>query len=175
MEGYFTGRIAVTTARSFSGSRVIAMPTAPGSANTCLNSISPFWITARCGVVTHPRDWKWIGYHEIMGNWRRNRLINLDRLCWRLGTARLEEVGKNLEASLAERIARDQLKREPSWTESLAVGSVSFLEENESHISSRKKTEIVETAEDVWALQEPRIPYGRENGPERRTIGCKTT
>ena len=21
----------------------------------------------RCGVVAHPRDWAWVGYHEIMG------------------------------------------------------------------------------------------------------------
>jgi REP-associated tyrosine transposase len=127
----------------------------------------------RCGVVRHPCEWKWVGYHEILGTWRRNRLIDLDRLCWRLGTASLEEVRKNLDASLAERIGKGQLKREPCWTESLAVGSVSFLEKIEPQVLSRRKTEIVQTAGEVWALQETPIPYGRENGLQKRAIGVR--
>lgn len=128
----------------------------------------------RCGVVPHPRDWKWCGYHEIIGTWRRHRLIDLDRLCWRLRAASLEEVGKNLEASLAERIARGRIGREPCWTESLAVGSHSFLEGIEPEISSRRKTEIVPAADDLWVLQEAPSPYGRENNPEKRPIGSRT-
>jgi putative transposase len=34
----------------------------------------------RCGVVCHPREWDWLGYHEIVGLRRRYRLIDLDRL-----------------------------------------------------------------------------------------------
>jgi hypothetical protein len=63
-----------------------------------------------------------------VGTRQRYRLIDLEQLCWRLGTASLEEVRGNLEACLAETIARDQMKREPCWTESLAVGGVCFLE-----------------------------------------------
>jgi putative transposase len=77
----------------------------------------------RCGVVSHPRQWEWVGYHEIMGTRRRYRLLDLERLCWRLPTGDLPELSKHLEAALAEAIARDQVKREPLWTESLAVGS----------------------------------------------------
>ena len=128
----------------------------------------------RCGVVSHPRDWKWVGYQEMMRIWRRNRVIDLDRLCWRLGTASLEEVRKNLGGSLAERIARDEIKREPCWTESLAVGSVSFLERIQPQICSRRETEILQTTGELWALQETPIAYGRENGPEKRAIGSKT-
>ena len=80
----------------------------------------------RCGVVEHPRDWAWVGYHEIMGIRQRYRLIDVERLCWRLRADNVEEVRKNLIASLAERIARDEVKREPCWTESLAVGSLAF-------------------------------------------------
>ena len=129
----------------------------------------------RCGAVAHPRDWKWVGYHEIIGTWRRNRIIDLDRLCWRLGTANLVEVRENLERSLSDRIARDELKREAGWTESLAVGSTSFLEKIEPEISFRRKTEIVRTASDLWVLQECPISYGRENGPEKRAMDQKRT
>jgi putative transposase len=121
----------------------------------------------RCGVVKHPQDWQWVGYHEIMGARQRYRLLDLERLCWRLGGARLEEVRKNLEAGLAERIARDPMKREPCWTESLAVGSALFVEKFKPADFSRRNTEIVETATEVWSLQESVIPYGLQTGPKR--------
>jgi putative transposase len=30
----------------------------------------------RAGVVSHPREWPWAGYHEIMGERKRNRLFD---------------------------------------------------------------------------------------------------
>lgn len=124
----------------------------------------------RCGVVAHPRDWKWVGYHEIMGKWRRNRIIDLDRLTYLLGNASLEEIRKNLESSLAERIDQDRLRREAYWTESLAVGGLPFLERIQPRIRSRQETKTVHTADDVWALQETPVPYryGQENASEKR-------
>ena len=83
----------------------------------------------RCGVVTHPSLWEWVGYHEIMGTRRRYRLLDLERLCWRLGTDCLEEVRKILRATLEETLAKDQRKREPCWTESVAVGTRAYERE----------------------------------------------
>ena len=82
----------------------------------------------RCGVVAYPSQWEWLGYHEIMGRRQRYRLLDLDRLCWRLGTPHIEDVRRNLEATLHDTIVRDELKRQPCWTESLAVGSQAFVE-----------------------------------------------
>jgi hypothetical protein len=93
--------------------------------------------------------------------------VDVDRLCWRVGVTDLEELRRNLAVSLAERIARDQLKREPWWTESLAVGSVGFVEEVQGRILSRRETEIVQTPDSqAWLLQEPKAPYGQETGPK---------
>ena len=118
----------------------------------------------RAGVVRHPREWEWVGYHEIMGSRQRYRLLDLDRLCWRLGTADIEEVRGNLEAVLTEAISRGQLEREPSWTESLAVGSPGFLDEMKLLILSRREMEVVQTAAGLTVLQESPIPYGQERG-----------
>ncbi len=118
----------------------------------------------RCGMVTHPRDWEWAGYHEIMGLRRRYRLIDVERLCWRLRAGSVEEVRANLMASLAERIARDEVKRQACWTESLAVGSLGFVEKIQPLILSRREMEIVAAADKVWALQEEAAPYGRKTG-----------
>jgi putative transposase len=118
----------------------------------------------RCGVVKHPGDWPWVGYHEIMGHRQRYRLVDLERLCWRLRAGSVEELRQNLVASLAEKIAQDA-KREPCWTESLAVGSQGFLEKVKPLILSRRETEMVESADqNVWSLQEEPIPYGQKTG-----------
>jgi putative transposase len=66
----------------------------------CLCYIELNMVRAR--VVGHPREWEWVGYHEIVGERRRYRLLDLERLCWRLGTDDLVGVRKNLEASLTE-------------------------------------------------------------------------
>jgi putative transposase len=125
----------------------------------------------RCGVVAHPREWEWVGYHEIMGDRQRFRLIDLDRLCWRLRAGSIDEVRKNLDASLAERIAQNDVKREPRWTESLAVGSVEYLKKIQPLILSRRETEIlVEPDCDAWVLQEATIPYSHKTGPKN---ACK--
>jgi len=115
----------------------------------------------RSGVVAHPCEWPWTGYHEIMGLRRRYRLIDLDRLCWRLRTDRLDDLRKNLAASLEERIRRAEAKREPCWTESLAVGSQGFVERIKPLVLSRRDTEIVQSVdENYWTLQETAFPYG---------------
>src|SRR5882672_4548746 len=41
----------------------------------------------------------------------------------------VEELRRNLAASLAEWIARAELKRQACWTESLAVGSLEFVKQ----------------------------------------------
>ena len=91
-------------------------------------------------------------------------MIDVERLCWRLRADDVEEVRKGLIASLAERIARDKVKREPCWTESVAVGSLGFVEKVKPLTLFRRKTEIVPTADNVWALQEAVIPYGQKTG-----------
>jgi putative transposase len=120
----------------------------------------------RAGVVGHPREWEWLGYHEILGQRKRNRLLDLDRLCWRLGIDDLGAVQKNLEASLGEALAREQARREPCWTESLVVGSAPFVRRMQPLMLSRQETEIVEGRDGVCVLREAKTAYGKETGPK---------
>jgi putative transposase len=125
----------------------------------------------RCGRVAHAREWAWLGYHEIMGQRQRYRLLDLDRLCWRLRTGSLAEVGRNLEAALGELIAPEQLKRAPCWTEGLAVGSAGFLERIRPLILSRQETELVQRDQEDWVLQESALPYGAKMGSKNEFKG----
>ena len=85
----------------------------------------------------------------------------------------MEDVQRNLIASLAERIARDEVKREPCWTESLAVGSLGFVEKVKPLILFRRKTEMVSTADNVWVLQEALIAYGHETDVKNASKAMK--
>ena len=95
----------------------------------------------RAGVVDHPSEWKWSGYHELSGNRKRYRIINQKALldCFRMGT--MEDfcawynltLQENLEAFCHCR------QREAIWSEALAVGSQSWVEQLSSFIPIGKK------------------------------------
>ena len=125
----------------------------------------------RCRRVAHPREWDWLGYHEMMGQRQRYRVLDLDRHCWRLQVQSLTQVRKNLEAALGEQIAQEQFKRQPCWTEGLAVGSTSFLERIRPLLLSRQETELVEQDGETWVLQEASIPYGSKTPSKNAANG----
>jgi len=107
----------------------------------------------RCGAVKHPRDWQWSGYHELMGQRRRNRLLDLEKLRQLLGNPSLEEFQLHFEQALLRTIAQDRVKRQGHWTESLAVGSQSFVETLEPKVRNRQQTQRLQTG-NTWVLQE---------------------
>jgi hypothetical protein len=61
-----------------------------------------------------------------------------------LRTDDLEAVTQNSAAVLEEMIARDQMQRQACWTESLAAGSIGFVERIQPLILSRNETELVQ-------------------------------
>ena len=99
-----------------------------------------------------------MGYHEIMGTRQRYRLLDLERLCWRLHTTDLKGLRKNLEASLQAAMAKEALKREAHWTESLAVGSRGYVERIQPLILSRRDTDLIQES-CGWVLKEDGVPY----------------
>jgi len=125
----------------------------------------------RCGRVAHRCEWDGVGYHELMGQRQRYRLLDVDRLCWRLQAPSLTDVRKNLESALREQIAQEQFKREPCWTEGLAVGSAGFLERIRPLILSRQETERLQKDRDTWVLQEAPVAYGAKTGSENEPNG----
>ena len=128
----------------------------------CLNYVELNMV--RCHAVDHPSQWRWSGYGELMGLRNRNRLLDVDKLLWLLRVDRLEDFRANLKFCLAEKIAKDQLKREPKWTESLAVGSQEFVGAINARVGHRRETEIIESGS-AWILQETYGSiFGLKNG-----------
>ena len=132
----------------------------------CLNYVELNMV--RCGVVVHPRQWDWSGYAELMGRRRRNRLLDEEKLLWLLRTKDVEEFRKHLDASLEERIAKDQLKRDSRWTESIGVGSEAFVERLEASVRNRQEVEV-QSEGGTWVLRES---HGPILGGQNRPIGA---
>ena len=72
-----------------------------------------------------------------MGQRQRYRLLDLERLSWRLRTDDLEAARQNFV--LEETIAPNQFQRQACWTESLVVGNIGFVERIQPLILSRRR------------------------------------
>jgi putative transposase len=107
----------------------------------------------RCHAVGHPCEWRWCGYHELMGLRQRFRLLNVERLLALLRGAGIETFRRNYEAMIAERIAKDAMEREPKWTEVIAVGSEGYVRQVAKWVWGRRQVEITGSGE-AWALRE---------------------
>ena len=79
-----------------------------------------------------------------------------------MGTADLDQMRRCLEAGLSEAMAKEQVKREPIWTESQAVGSAGFIEKIQPLILSRRETEVIAGGDGMSVLRECPAAYGAE-------------
>jgi putative transposase len=96
----------------------------------------------RTGVVRHPNEWAWCGYHEIVGNRKRFCILDIDRLVDLLGLADRESLAEIHKQRILNSIRDNQLLREEQWTDSIAVGSNTFLKEIALKIKHRKRLYI---------------------------------
>jgi putative transposase len=97
----------------------------------------------RAGVVQHPRDWEVSGYNEIQIPWQRKGIIDF-RLLMKL------LVGDN-----------DSTRRNPLWTESLAVGDETYLEEIRTVLGVRGLHRQISIDKGIRCLREPICPNYR--------------
>lgn len=100
-----------------------------------------------------------VGYHELMGRRQRYRLLDLEQLCWRVGTSSVDELRRLIEAGITEGITQGAIKRMRYWTQALGVGSQEFLKRSQGLIFTRSETEIVEQPSQIFVLQETPTPY----------------
>ncbi|MBN2318275.1 MAG: transposase [Acidobacteria bacterium] len=108
----------------------------------------------RAGVVTHPGSWPWCGYHELVGERKRYRLLDIGSLVVLLGLQDRESLAEFHRQHIDEAIKNQQLNREAVWTESIAVGSKEFLEGIVTKNKRRKKFYISKTEDGTSYIKE---------------------
>lgn len=122
----------------------------------------------RAGVVHHPAEWPFSGYYELMSGKQRYRLIANEKLAEVLGVTSPEEISAMRQRSINTMLKRDNLHRQKKWTESIAVGSESFVETVKDNLGTRAKSRIAHQGNDNYQLRETVDPYNAnfhvENG-----------
>jgi REP element-mobilizing transposase RayT len=91
----------------------------------------------RAGVVAHPSEWEFGGYAEMLTDRGRSSIIDYGALKELLGADSIEAVRKLRRERIEEALARGEQVRESKWTESVAVGSRSFVETMKAKLGLR--------------------------------------
>ena len=89
----------------------------------------------RARVVRHRRDWEVSGYNEIQKPWQRKSIIDFELLMSLLNTDSHRELTILQNEFLDEEVANT--KRNPIWTESVAVGDDNYLQELKDTMGAR--------------------------------------
>lgn len=117
----------------------------------------------RAGEVKDPSDWHFCGYADIQNRRTRNRVIDYDALGQLLGTSSLDDLQRVTRDILEEMRLGGGLQRHPEWTESVAVGDKSFVEQVKRELGVRSKfRETTEEPHGTCVLREDRLPYGED-------------
>lgn len=119
----------------------------------------------RAGVVYHPIDWPWCGYQEFAGLRQRYRILDLKELL-RLGAlSDLSAFAARYNEELNQAIKTASGRREPHWSESIAVGSEDFVHRIAALSKNRKKLGIEKGPDETWFVRDHAARYGSAANP----------
>ena len=117
----------------------------------------------RAGVVEHPRQWEFCGYNEIQNPRKRKGIIDFDRLMDLLGFNNYDDL-KDAHSRWVDSVMQaDNRDKETKWTQSIAVGSRTFIEKMKESLGFRATGRKVIYGDDSFELREALTPYGKAN------------
>ena len=124
----------------------------------------------RAGVVKHPIAWPWCGYQEIIGVRKRWLILDLPELARLGGWGELGAFAVWYRDEVDHALQTASGRRESQWTESLAVGSETFVRHIAAQSKNGKRFEIEEGVGDGWYVRDPAARYGSLPLPTARRI-----
>ena len=118
----------------------------------------------RTGGVSHPSEWKYSGYHEIISSKKRYRVLNLKRL---LNCLKIPDYNTFYEwytKTLNHELEEHYYCRNSIWTEAAAVCSEEFLETVSEKFPSRKKKVLFSCMKNgikdsCFKVSQPQVAY----------------
>lgn len=120
----------------------------------------------RTGVVTHPSQWPFCGYNEIQNPRQRYSLIDYKSLMNILEIDQMEKMRESYREWVEEALTEREQRRQPKWTESIAVGSEGFVEKTKAALGIKALGREVIGGDGVYELREPGVPYGLDSTDE---------
>lgn len=115
----------------------------------------------RAGAVTHPSQWKYCGYNELVNPLTRYRVIDVDKIISYFGFKERDRFIAEYKSLVdAEIESGNYRKRDSRWSESVAVGNDAFLEGIKGVLRSRVKERSIKRMDGLSVLEEPQSHYG---------------
>ena len=122
----------------------------------------------RNGVIAHPSEWPFGGYNEIQKPRRKNVLIAYQKLAELTGFESYNIFQKAHQEMVNTSLANGNNQRQIQWTESIAVGSQSFIETIKEKFGTLAKSRKIIEINGGFQLREETVAYiannDRENG-----------
>jgi putative transposase len=119
--------------------------------------------------------WCFSGYNEIQEPRRKKILIDYEKVQRYVGTASYEQLKKSHRGWVEEYLGKGEKSRQEEWTSSIAVGSMSFVENVKAHLGYRAKGREVKGGNEEFHLQEGSTLYQAHLGAENSDIGLENT
>jgi putative transposase len=128
----------------------------------------------RAGVVQHPVQWMFGGYHEIQKPKQRYSLINRQRLSELLGI-KDSQFPEYHYKWIDERIKSSSNKRDGKWTESIAVGDKDFILKTKAKLGANGIGQKAFENNSGYELKETQESYSRLLNPENDRLRPNNT
>ncbi len=113
----------------------------------------------RARAVQHPSEWRCAGYNEIQNPRSRYRVLDLDRLADLTGCATLDALQTQHRDHVEAALDRNDLMRDPRWTEAIAVGGEQFVDGVRARLGISKLERIQSEGKHGWVLLEDSEAY----------------
>jgi len=118
----------------------------------------------RANVVRHPSEWPFSGYNEIQNPPRRYSLIDRESLIWACAVEDDEHLRQQHRQLIEEALTSNSRKRQPEWTEAIAVGSKPFVQSIKEKLGLRASGRKLLEASGQFVLREPGAAYNDDLG-----------
>lgn len=117
----------------------------------------------RAGVVKHPQKWAHSGYHEIQKPKKRYGLIEFKSLMGLLAIESRDELKEAHHQWIEAELKKSTQVRQSKWTQSIAVGDKSFVEQIKTRLGIRSKGRKIIEDEDDCHLRDEQTRYGERS------------
>jgi len=129
----------------------------------------------RAGVVSHPEQWPFCGYHEIQIPRQRYGTIDYQRLITLLQVRDLQGVQETYRHYIEEALGSKNQVRESKWSEAIAVGSRRFVEATKDRLGIKAKGRRVLGGDGSYEVREPAPAYGHDFGIKKSSLNLQNT
>ncbi len=129
----------------------------------------------RAGVVKHPSEWPFSGYNEIQAPRERYALLDLEGLRELLDIKSMDDLAAAYRGWLDEEGAKGDPYRDRRWTDSVAVGSESFVKATKEKLGIKGTGREVIGADGSFELREAPASYNTFLEDEKRVLRLQNT